>query len=218
MPPPATIGLSAPAGPRLAGSLWSAPPGSPGVVVVPGLGSSRGNHADMAETLQASGIAALALDLRGHGDSDGRLDSGAPDDVVAGLTALAERGHAPLGIRGSSMGGLLALHVAARDATGARRRGRLPGPARRPGPAGAGRLAARDRPLRAREPTASPAATGTPPATTRCPGDRPSPWPARRRTRNACASPSAAATAPCSTIPPILAETVAFLAEHLARR
>ena len=60
-------------------------------------------------------MAALALDLRGHGDSEGALDAGAMDDVLAGLDALAERGHAPLGVRGSSMGGMLALHAPDRD-------------------------------------------------------------------------------------------------------
>jgi pimeloyl-ACP methyl ester carboxylesterase len=83
--------------------------------VVHGLHSRKENHADFAEAVQAEGMAALALDLRGHGGSGGRLDGGALDDVLAAVAALAERGHAPVGARGSSMGGLLALHAAARD-------------------------------------------------------------------------------------------------------
>jgi pimeloyl-ACP methyl ester carboxylesterase len=113
---PETIALSAPGGPRLAALAWPAPPGAPGVLIVPGLSSRKENHADFGEALGASGIGALALDLRGHGESGGRLDAGVIDDVLAGLDALAARGHARLGVRGSSMGGLLALHAARRDA------------------------------------------------------------------------------------------------------
>ena len=218
MPPPATIGLSAPAGPRLAGSLWAARPGSPGVVVVPGLGSSRGNHADVAEALQASGIAALALDLRGHGDSDGCLDSGAPDDVVAGLTALAERGHAPLGIRGSSMGGLLALHVAARDA---RVRAVVAiCPAR---PDGLARLEEDDWPL-ALDPGAPPGADGVARGYWHATGDDQVPWGSTFALAGAAPHPKrlrivlGGAHGSLQHDPAILAETVAFLAEHLARR
>ncbi len=45
----------------------------------------------------------------------GRSTPGVLDDVAACLDGLAAAGHAPLGIRGSSMGALLALHAAARD-------------------------------------------------------------------------------------------------------
>lgn len=110
-----TISLNAPGGPRLAGLLWSAPEGAPGVVIVPGFGSRKDNHADYGEALSAAGMAALALDVRGHGDSDGALDAGAMDDVLAAVGVLAGRGHAALGVRGSSMGALLALHAADRD-------------------------------------------------------------------------------------------------------
>lgn len=113
---PDRIALRAPGGPSLAALHWPAAPGTPGVVVVPGLGSRKENHADMGTALAAAGIAALALDLRGHGESDGTLDAGALDDVVSGLDLLASRGHGPLGLRGSSMGGLLALTAAAADA------------------------------------------------------------------------------------------------------
>ena len=85
------------------------------MLVVPGLGSRKENHADFAEAIAARGLGALAIDLRGHGGSGGVLDAGVLGDVLAGLDALAERGHGPLGLRGTSMGGLLALHAAARD-------------------------------------------------------------------------------------------------------
>jgi pimeloyl-ACP methyl ester carboxylesterase len=85
------------------------------VLVVPGLGSRKENHADVAGLIARAGMASLAVDLRGHGASGGELGPGALDDVLAGLARLAELGHAPLGLRGSSMGGWLALHAAARD-------------------------------------------------------------------------------------------------------
>jgi pimeloyl-ACP methyl ester carboxylesterase len=86
------------------------------VLVVHGLNSRKENHADFAARAAGAGMAALALDLRGHGASDGDLDGGVLDDVAAGLDELAARGHAPLGVRGSSLGGLLALHAARADA------------------------------------------------------------------------------------------------------
>ncbi len=113
---PDTIALRPPRGPELAGLAWSAGRGTPGVLVIPGLGSRKENHADFAAAVAARGMAAIALDLRGHGASGGRLDAAVMDDVIAGLDALAGRGHAPLGVRGSSMGAMLALHAAARDA------------------------------------------------------------------------------------------------------
>jgi pimeloyl-ACP methyl ester carboxylesterase len=81
---------------------------------VHGFGSTRVNHADFAERLAAAGVNALAIDLRGHGDSAGEADAGTLDDVIAGTEWLVERGCRTIGIRGSSMGAFLALHAAAR--------------------------------------------------------------------------------------------------------
>jgi len=113
---PRHIALSAAGGPRLAGLLWEAPAGAPGVLVIPGLGSRKENHADLAGAVAGAGMAALALDLRGHGESTGEIGAGVLDDALAGLAELAARGHSALGVRGSSMGGLLALNAALRDA------------------------------------------------------------------------------------------------------
>jgi uncharacterized protein len=112
---PSDIALGAPGGPRLAGLVWPAPAGAPGVLIVHGLGSRKENHADFGGRVAAAGMAALAIDLRGHGASGGGLDGDLADDVRAGLDALAARGHEPLGVRGSSLGGLLALHAARED-------------------------------------------------------------------------------------------------------
>ena len=104
----------APAGPQLAADVRWAGPGAPGVVILHGLGSSRVNHADFATRVVAAGMSALTLDLRGHGESGGEADAGMVDDVVAALEWLAAHGAHGLGIRGSSLGGFLALHAATR--------------------------------------------------------------------------------------------------------
>lgn len=95
--------------------MWWVARGAPGVVVLHGYGSARANHAGYAARLAAAGVSALALDLRGHGDSGGMMDAGMLDDVIAALDWLSESGAGPLGIRGSSLGGFLALNAAARN-------------------------------------------------------------------------------------------------------
>lgn len=82
---------------------------------MPGLWSRKENHRDIGGALAQAGIAAMSVDLRGHGETGGDVDAGVLDDVLACLDALAAAGHAPLGLRGSSFGGFLALHAAARD-------------------------------------------------------------------------------------------------------
>ena len=114
LPAPEPIAVAS-AGTSLAALLWPAPAEAPGVVVVHGHLSRKENHADFAEACAAAGMAALAIDLRGHGGSAGAPDAGMLDDVLAGLATLRGRGHTRLGLRGSSLGGFLALNAAARD-------------------------------------------------------------------------------------------------------
>jgi alpha-beta hydrolase superfamily lysophospholipase len=92
------------------------PEGEPevGVVVLHGAGSAKESHFDFARGCRDEGMAALAFDSRGHGRSEGRFGPGAVDDVLAMAEVL--RAHVPrVALRGSSMGGFLALHAAARD-------------------------------------------------------------------------------------------------------
>ena len=92
------------------------PEGEPevGVVVLHGAGSAKESHFDFARGCRDEGMAALAFDSRGHGRSEGRFGPGAVDDVLAMAAVL--RTHVPrVALRGSSMGGFLALHAAARD-------------------------------------------------------------------------------------------------------
>lgn len=109
---PERVTLHSADGTRLAAHHTPGPDGAPAVLVVPGYGSRKENHADYAEALAAAGMGALVLDVRGHGESDGTLDAAVLDDVVAALAWLADRYPGPLGLRGSSMGGYLALHAA----------------------------------------------------------------------------------------------------------
>jgi pimeloyl-ACP methyl ester carboxylesterase len=84
-----------------------------GLVILHGAGSRKENHADMARAAAAAGLATVRYDMRGHGETGGVLDARAIDDVAA-AAALLPPG-LPIALRGSSMGGYLAL-VAARAA------------------------------------------------------------------------------------------------------
>ncbi|WP_205697407.1 S9 family peptidase [Conexibacter sp. SYSU D00693] len=91
------------------------PAGTPhgAVVVLHGAGSQKENHLDTARVLQSHGFAALVPDQRGHGASPGALDGRALEDVAAlGALARERAGGAPLALRGSSMGGWMALCAA----------------------------------------------------------------------------------------------------------
>jgi pimeloyl-ACP methyl ester carboxylesterase len=94
----------------LAYALFAAD-GAGGVVVLHGAGSQKENHFDFARQLQAAGIAAVVFDQRGHGESDGALGASVFDDVVA-IAELLPPG--AVALRGSSMGGFVALHAGAR--------------------------------------------------------------------------------------------------------
>lgn len=102
----------------LAYALWlpDDPPPWPGVVIVHGAGSRKENHADFARLATAAGWAALAFDLPGHGDSEPPMSGAAVEDVVAMARLLASQEGVDGGrvaVRGSSLGGFLAIHAAA---------------------------------------------------------------------------------------------------------
>jgi alpha-beta hydrolase superfamily lysophospholipase len=85
-----------------------------GVVILHGAGSAKESHFDFARGCRDAGMAALAFDARGHGRSVGALGAGMVDDVLSMCALMGE--HAPVvALRGSSLGGLLAIHAAARD-------------------------------------------------------------------------------------------------------
>jgi alpha-beta hydrolase superfamily lysophospholipase len=100
----------------LAYTLWL-PTGPPrgGIVILHGAGSCKESHHDFARRLIAAGFAAVAFDQRGHGESDGPMDGRALEDVAslaAMLRSTCGAPDLPLALRGSSMGGCLALLAA----------------------------------------------------------------------------------------------------------
>jgi alpha-beta hydrolase superfamily lysophospholipase len=108
----------------LAYSLWLPENPLGGVVVLHGAGSCKENHHDFARAALAADLAAIVFDQRGHGESAGPMDGRALEDV-ARMTALlrsrigGEGDDTPVALRGSSMGGYLALVSAATVGAGA---------------------------------------------------------------------------------------------------
>ncbi|HEY7622183.1 MAG TPA: alpha/beta fold hydrolase [Solirubrobacteraceae bacterium] len=82
-----------------------------GVVMVHGAGSQKENQFDVARALRAVGVASVCYDQRGHGESEGALGAGALDDVAT-IAELLPPGRVAL--RGSSMGGFIALMASTR--------------------------------------------------------------------------------------------------------
>ncbi len=119
--------LPAPSAPQRSGrsdglayDLWlpDDPPPWPGVIVVHGAGSRRQNHADFARLARAGGWAALSYDQRGHGASDGRFSPAAIADAGAMARLLGAVGGVDaerICVRGSSLGGFVAIHAAASE-------------------------------------------------------------------------------------------------------
>jgi alpha-beta hydrolase superfamily lysophospholipase len=103
----------------LAYALWLPRPNRPpwpGVVVAHGASSRKENHADFARLAAANGWAALTFDLPGHGASERAFTGAAVDDVIAMSEFLAVEPGVDgrrIAVRGSSLGGFLAICAAA---------------------------------------------------------------------------------------------------------
>jgi uncharacterized protein len=86
-----------------------------GVLILHGAGSVKESHYDFARAAVVLGLSAVVFDQRGHGESDGPMDAGALDDVsmmAALLREVVGNPAAPIALRGSSMGGYLAIAAA----------------------------------------------------------------------------------------------------------
>jgi uncharacterized protein len=99
-------------------SLWVPERAFAGVVILHGAGSCKESHHDFARAALAAGLGALAFDQRGHGQSTGAMDQHVLEEVAAMAELLrgalgGER--ARVALRGSSMGGYLALLGAPRS-------------------------------------------------------------------------------------------------------
>ena len=113
-PPVETGELDGLAWARFAPTDADSRPPTAGVVLLHGADSRKESHFDFARACAGGGLAALAFDARGHGESPGPLDGRAIDDVARMADLLRERaGVDAVGLRGSSMGGYLALVAAA---------------------------------------------------------------------------------------------------------
>ncbi len=84
-------------------------PAPGGVVLLHGADSVKESHYGFARACRGAGLTAVAFDARGHGESEGALGRGALEDVRR-IASLLPAG--PVGLRGSSMGGFLALAAA----------------------------------------------------------------------------------------------------------
>ncbi len=88
----------------------------PGLVVGHGAGSRRVRHDIFCREAAAGGFAVLALDFRGHGDSEGAADGPLEDDISVAAGFLRKHPAVDgtrLCYRGSSMGGFYGLKAAA---------------------------------------------------------------------------------------------------------
>lgn len=88
---------------------------APGLVVGHGAGSCAANHEDFCLEACRRGFAVLAIDFRGHGDSEGAADGPLELDILAAVRFLREHPAVDPGLvcyRGSSMGGFYGLKAA----------------------------------------------------------------------------------------------------------
>jgi uncharacterized protein len=107
-------------GTELAGTYLPGPVPSPAaVLLLHGFGANRRkpSYARLADGL-ADHVSVLALDLRGHGGSQGRSTLGdrEAEDALAGVAWLRRFGHRRVVLLGLSMGGTAVLHAASRGA------------------------------------------------------------------------------------------------------
>jgi uncharacterized protein len=109
------------AGETLTGTLFMPQTGTPpfpGVIFFHGMTSSEKSYLPMAKALSENGIAALTVNIRGHGDSSGTIEetTGAEfetDGIAAYDFFAKQRGIDPdrIGICGGSFGALLAAMI-----------------------------------------------------------------------------------------------------------
>jgi uncharacterized protein len=86
------------------------------MVIVHGAGSRKENHGDFGRACRGAGWAALAYDQRGHGAASDQMAPAALEDVGRMARFLAAQEGVDtrhVCVRGSSMGGFMAIHAAA---------------------------------------------------------------------------------------------------------
>lgn len=98
---------------------------SPGILLLHMMPAAKESWRGFAAKLNEAEIGVLAIDLRGHGESDGGPDGYRTftdqehqlsiEDVKAGIKYQKEEGHGPIFIAGASIGANLALSLLAED-------------------------------------------------------------------------------------------------------
>ncbi len=119
-PDPITVDVPGAAGLTLKGTFYGAVPNAaPGVLLLHMYDQTRADWDELAKLLQDVGIASLAIDLRGHGQTGGGEDwQLAPLDVAAALEWLAARDDVDaerLGAVGASIGANLTMVLGSSD-------------------------------------------------------------------------------------------------------
>ena len=106
-------------------TAWWMPNGKPArapVVILHGLGASKAHMIDYILFAQEQGNPTLAIDFRGHGESDPSLTSIGfyeSRDAIAAMQFVREKGAGDPVLWGTSMGAVSALLAAARDGSAA---------------------------------------------------------------------------------------------------
>lgn len=112
-PPTEVVAFASTSGASLAGWYAERADASAAVLLLHGLRASRRQTAERAQLLHAAGFATLAIDLQGHGESEGDAITAGwreRDDVRAAVAWLREREpKRRLGVIGISLGGAATL-------------------------------------------------------------------------------------------------------------
>ena len=106
---------------RIVADHYKAKKGSPSILLIHMMPSDRKSYTKFAEKLFEKGIGVLAIDLRGHGESEqgpegyksfsDEQHQSSILDVKAGLNFQKDEGHSPMFICGASIGANLALQA-----------------------------------------------------------------------------------------------------------
>ncbi|MBI5787027.1 MAG: alpha/beta fold hydrolase [Candidatus Niyogibacteria bacterium] len=110
-------------GANICASHWRGEKGSPAVLLLHMMPAARSSWDDFAAKLYENGFGVLAIDLRGHGESEGGPDGWrnfsdedhqkSIEDVRAAVAFQATEGHSKFFIAGASIGANLALEYLA---------------------------------------------------------------------------------------------------------
>lgn len=108
---------------NIAGDHYKGLAGSPGVLLLHMMPADKKSWAEFAKKLNKAGFGALAIDLRGHGESEGGPDGWrdfseeehqkSVEDVRAAVDFQISEGHSKIFLAGASIGANLALQYLA---------------------------------------------------------------------------------------------------------